>query len=113
MTNCYKSSWSCFGENTSAIEHKLEFINEWLSNRHTVTELCEAFEISRTTAHKYIRRFYAEGHSVLFEKSWVPGKHLNQTHLAVELRVNQSNKQYLEKKKYAIMKHTSNHSTSP
>lgn len=81
-------------KDTTAMEHKLEFIHEWLSNRYTVTELCEAFGISRTTAHKYIRRFYKEGHLGLSEKSRAPLRHPNRTDPEVELRIIDLRKQH-------------------
>lgn len=46
---------------TTTMEQKIEFINEWRSGSYTITELCRQFEISRPTAYKYIDRFQKEG----------------------------------------------------
>ena len=81
-------------KDTTAMEHKIEFIHEWLSNQYTVTELCEAFGISRATAHKYIRRFCKEGHLGLGERSRAPRCHPNQTDPEVEQQIIQLRKQH-------------------
>src|SRR5262249_16987270 len=42
---------------TRVMDQPLLFIAEYLKGDHTVTELCEAFGISRKTGHKFIDRF--------------------------------------------------------
>ncbi len=74
-------------KDTSAMEEKVEFINEWLSNRYTVTELCEAFGISRTTAYKYFDRYAKEGFNAFLEQSRAPVQHPNQTPEDIELAI--------------------------
>ncbi len=65
---------------TTMLEQKLEFINEWRAGNFTLSELCREFEISRPTAYKYIKRYQQEGVKGLFEKNRKPlshpGKHL-------------------------------------
>jgi transposase InsO family protein len=56
----------------SAMGQKREFIEEWLSGSHTVTELCDGFGISRATGHKYIRKFQEFGDKGLEEESRIP-----------------------------------------
>ena len=63
---------------------KREFIEEWLSGAHTVTELCQGFEISRTTAHKYIRKFRKFGDEGLNELGRIPHNIHNKTPEEIE-----------------------------
>lgn len=44
-------------KDTTIMEQKIEFICEWRTGKHTITELCRSFEISRPTAYKIIARF--------------------------------------------------------
>lgn len=74
-------------KDTSAMEEKVAFINEWLSNRYTVTELCEAYGISRTTAYKHFRRYAREGLKTFLEQSRAPAHHPNQTPQDIELAI--------------------------
>jgi len=46
---------------TTPMEQKIEFICEWRSGKYTITEWCNAFEISRPTAYKLISRFEEMG----------------------------------------------------
>jgi len=39
---------------TTTMEQKVEFICEWLTEKYTITELCNAFEISRPTGYRLI-----------------------------------------------------------
>ena len=56
----------------SAMEEKRSFIMEYLADGTSVTELCQAFGISRTLGYKYIRRFLEEGSAGLEERSRAP-----------------------------------------
>lgn len=62
---------------TTRMEQKIEFITEWRSGNYTIAELCRQFQISRTTAYKYINRFEKEGIEGLKERSRSP---LNNPH---------------------------------
>ena len=42
---------------TTMMEQKLEFINEWRSGNFSLSGLCRQFGISRPTAYKYIERY--------------------------------------------------------
>ena len=65
---------------TTIMEQKIEFICEWRTGKHTITELCRSFEISRPTAYKIIARFEDEGYEGLRELSRKPrGLHPNAT----------------------------------
>jgi transposase len=43
--------------NVSAMEQKREFISFFLSGKHTLSELCREFNVSRATGLKYVTRF--------------------------------------------------------
>ena len=57
---------------TTTMEQKIEFIYEWRTGKHTITELCKCFEISRPTAYKLISRFEEQGFEALRERSRAP-----------------------------------------
>jgi len=61
------------------MEQKVEFICEWRTQKHSITELCKAFNISRPTAYKLISRFEKDGIEGLKEQSKAPKKHPNST----------------------------------
>jgi len=50
----------------------------------SITELCEKFEVSRKTAHKWIKRFEANGRSGLSDRSRSPKKSPHKTSDSVE-----------------------------
>jgi transposase InsO family protein len=62
---------------TCAMDQRVQFIAEWLSGDYTKSELCEAYEISRPTGDKWIRRYLEEGCEGLLERSRAPHKHPN------------------------------------
>ena len=45
----------------SPMEQKMQFVSLAASGRFTVSQLCEDFEISRKTGHKWLSRYAAEG----------------------------------------------------
>ncbi len=59
---------------TTKMEQKIEFINEWRSGRFTITELCRHFNISRPTAYKWIARFQEKDLGGLEE---LPRRHIS------------------------------------
>lgn len=74
-------------KNTTTMEQKIEFICEWRTNKYTVTELCQAFEISRPTAYKLIDRYEKQGIEGLKEQSKKPINHPNRTPEYVEKNI--------------------------
>ena len=66
-------------KDTTIMEQKIEFICEWRTGKHTITELCRGFEISRPTAYKIIARFEEKGYDGLRELNKTPRFHPNQT----------------------------------
>lgn len=57
------------------MEQKEEFILLWKSGKYTVTNLAKMFNISRTTAYKFIDRYTEFGFPGLKEKAKAP-KHI-------------------------------------
>jgi len=64
---------------TTTMEQKVEFICEWNSGNYTITELCNAFSISRPTAYRLIARYEKFGIKGLVEHSRAPINHPNRT----------------------------------
>lgn len=69
---------------TTMMEQKLEFINEWRSGNFNLSDLCRQFGISRPTAYKYLERYEKEGLEGLKEKGRTPHSHPRQTGEAIE-----------------------------
>ena len=63
----------------SVMEQKEEFILLWKTGKNTITSMAEMFNISRTTAHKYIERFEKYGLPGLLELSRAPRHVPNKT----------------------------------
>lgn len=74
-------------KNTTTMEQKIEFICEWLTNKYTITELCNGFEISRPTAYKLINRYEKQGIEGLRERAKKPINHPNRTLEYVEKNI--------------------------
>lgn len=74
-------------KDTTAMEQKVEFIHEWLSDNYTITELCKAFEISRPTAYRMIYNYERMGIEGLLDRSKAPRNHPNKTKKAIEDKV--------------------------
>jgi transposase-like protein len=72
---------------TTTMEQKVEFICEWLSEKYTITELCQAFGISRPTAYRLIQGYENHGIEGLLEKSRAPWTHPNKTPKKIEKKV--------------------------
>ena len=66
-------------EQTSAMDQRVKFIADHLSGRHSISELCRAYRISRPTAYKWIERYERDGAEGLEEFSRAPHDHPNQT----------------------------------
>lgn len=72
---------------TTTMEQKVEFICEWRTQKYTITELCNAFGISRPTAYKMINRFENSGIEGLKEIGKSPINHPNKTKDKVEKNI--------------------------
>lgn len=56
----------------SVMDKKKAFIKDYQSGNYSVSLLAQMYQISRKTAHKYIKRYEAEGDKGLEERSRVP-----------------------------------------
>ena len=66
------------------MEQKQRFIYLARSDGYTVKELCEEFEISRKTGHKWLSRYAAEGLAGLADRSRAPKRVESRTAVKVE-----------------------------
>jgi transposase InsO family protein len=57
------------------MDQKIQFINDWLSEDDTMTQLCEDYEISRKTGYKWIDRYETYGIDGLKAQSRRPHSH--------------------------------------
>jgi transposase InsO family protein len=53
-------------------EQRQRFLEDYLKNYYSITELADRFSISRTTAHKWIKRYKEHGQSGFHERSRRP-----------------------------------------
>ena len=60
-------------EDNSAMKQPLEFVKLATAEGANVSALCRRFGIGRTSAHKLIARYRAEGDAGLKERSRLPG----------------------------------------
>ena len=66
-------------EQTSAMDQRVKFIADCLSDRYSKSELCRAYGISRPTAYKWINRYHESKAEGFKELSRAPHHHPNQT----------------------------------
>src|SRR5882724_7283965 len=64
---------------SSVMEEKLRFVLQYDSGEHTMTELCQRFEIARETGYVWLRRYRQAGVLGLVERSCAAHRHCNQT----------------------------------
>ncbi len=69
------------------MEEKLRFVFEYESGEHTVTELCQRYEIARETGYVWLRRYRQAGVAGLVERSRAAHRHRNQTPEEIERMV--------------------------
>jgi transposase InsO family protein len=69
------------------MEARVRFVVEHERGESTMTELCEAYEVSRETGYYWLRRCREEGLEGLGERSRRPHRHPNQTVAEVEEQV--------------------------
>jgi len=62
---------------TSAMDERKQFIEDWLSKRYTMMELCSRYGTSRKTGYKWVARFLAEGYEGLADRNRAPKSHPN------------------------------------
>ena len=66
------------------MEEKLRFVFELESGEHTVTELCQQYEIARETGYVWLRRYRQFGVAGLMERSRAAHRRRNQTPEEIE-----------------------------
>jgi transposase InsO family protein len=59
------------------MDQKMQMIGDWLSNKYTIIELSEIYDVSRKTIYKWVGRYEVEGPSGLEERSRAPRSHPN------------------------------------
>jgi putative transposase len=64
---------------TTPMDHKTQFIADYLRQQLSMTELCELYGISRKSGYKLIDRYLQYGPQGLEERSRKPGSHPNET----------------------------------
>lgn len=74
-------------KNTTAMDQKVEFICDWMSERYTLTDLCEFYAISRPSGYRLIQRYEQHGIKGLTEQSRAPFHHPNSTRAEVVDRI--------------------------
>lgn len=72
---------------TCTMNERSLFIEAWLSRHFSVVELCERFNISRKTGHKWINRFKEAGMPGLVEQSRARKQQTHKTLEAVEAKI--------------------------
>jgi hypothetical protein len=68
----------------AVMDQRVEFISEWRTGKHTITELCKSFEISRPSRFKMMKRFENLGFEVLKSNNISHQNHPNKTSDKVE-----------------------------
>jgi putative transposase len=66
-------------EENCARDQRLRFVGMALSDEVSITELCEAFSISRKTGYKWLSRYAASGAEGLVERSHAPKRPARET----------------------------------
>src|SRR6266446_64143 len=72
---------------SSVMEEKLRFVFEFELGKHTVTELCQRYEIARETGYVWLRRYHQAGAAGLVERSRAAHRHRNQMPEEIEQMV--------------------------
>src|SRR5467141_4169963 len=75
------------GKTRSVMEEKLRFVFEFELGEHTVTELCQRYEIARATGYVWLRRYRQFGVAGLVERSRAAHRRRNQTPEEMEQKV--------------------------
>jgi len=72
---------------SGVVEKRKQFVEEWLSENWTMTELCARHGISRQAGYNTLLRYQREGWAGLEARSRAPGRHPNQTLPAIERQI--------------------------
>jgi transposase InsO family protein len=69
------------------MEEKVKFIVEYELGEHSMSDLCQRYEISRETGYVWLRRYRQAGVEGLWERSRAAQRHRNQTPEQIEQRI--------------------------
>jgi hypothetical protein len=69
---------------SGVVEKRRQFVEQWLSEEWTMTELCARHGISRQAGYNTLARYQQAGWEGVEERSRAPRRHPNQT--AAEIR---------------------------
>ena len=81
-------------KDTSIMEERVFFINEYRSGIWTITDLCNEYGISRTLGYKYIKRFESFGMRGLIDLPKTPHSSPNRTPKSIEDNIIQLRKEH-------------------
>lgn len=101
---------------TQPVNERLKFVAAAQSGRHSMTELCASYGISRKTGYKLLRRYERDGPDALRDQSRAPRTHPNQTSAELEaavLRVRKAHPTWGSKKILAVLDRDSAHEELP
>jgi transposase InsO family protein len=69
---------------SSVMDERTRFVLEQERGLHTMTELCEIYDIARETGYYWLRRYQQGGLEALQDRDRAPGRHPNQTPERIE-----------------------------
>ena len=72
---------------SSVVDERARFILEYERNEQTMTDLCEIYQISRTTGYYWLERYRQGGLDALKDLSRAPERHPNQTASSAEAAI--------------------------
>lgn len=78
----------------SAVSQREHFFDLWASGSHTMTALCQLFNISRKTGYKWVARIQASGVRDFEDRSRRPAHSPNKTSDAIERQVIRQRQKY-------------------
>ncbi len=64
---------------TNPVNERIKFIEEWLSQKHTMIDLCRKYGVTRKTGYKWVGRFKEGGSPALYDESRARHSHPNVT----------------------------------
>jgi len=80
---------------SGVVEKRKAFVEEWLSEGWTMTELCARHGISRQAGYNTLERFQQQGWEGLEERSRAPRRHPNQTAGEIEQEIMELRQQHM------------------
>ncbi len=72
---------------SGVVEKRRQFVEQWLSEEWTMTELCARHGISRQAGYNTLARYQQAGWEGVEERSRAPRRHPNQTAAEIERQI--------------------------